>query len=285
MKENRNELLTVGEIAEILGVNKNIILHYDRKGLISSIRSDNNYRYYYKSQISSLREILSLRKIGFSIEKVKKIKNYVSNHDYNMIFDMIEQKEEEYKKEIENIERNRKILESYKRYMEYENNFFSAGKRREDGIFDIQNFSEEKYTVFDLGRGEKEKNTEKYIIRELKKYNCSGNILKKYFFGYIISQKNYLNFDYNYSKFFLKNDVELCRDKYIFKKGSYAVFYIKAEKFEKNVFEKFFEKIKENGYKTEGDMFIENVSIFDRTAEEEDEIIILKIMVKSLTSE
>lgn len=285
MKENRNELLTVGEIAEILGVNKNTILHYDRKGLISSIRSDNNYRYYYKSQINSLREILSLRKIGFSIEKVKKIKNYVSNHDYNMIFDMIEQKEEEYKKEIENIERNRKILESYKRYMEYENNFFSAGKRREEGIFDIQNFSEEKYTVFDLGRGEKEKNTEKYIIRELKKYNCSGNILKKYFFGYIISQKNYLNFDYNYSKFFLKNDVELCRYKYIFKKGSYAVFSIKAEKFGKNIFEKFFEKIKENGYKTEGDMFIENVSIFDRTAEEEDEIIILKIMVKSLTSE
>ena len=32
-------------------------------------------------------------------------------------------------------------------------------------------------------------------------------------------------------------------------------------------------------------MFIENVSIFDRTTEEEDEIIILKIMVKSLTSE
>ena len=85
------------------------------------------------------------------------------------------------KKEIENIERNRKILESYKRYMEYENNFFSAGKRREEGIFDIQNFSEEKYTVFDLGRGEKEKNTEKHIIRELKKYNCSRNILKKYF--------------------------------------------------------------------------------------------------------
>lgn len=31
MKENRDELLTVGEIAEILGVNKNTILHYDRK--------------------------------------------------------------------------------------------------------------------------------------------------------------------------------------------------------------------------------------------------------------
>lgn len=140
MKENRNELLTVGEIAEILGVNKNTILHYDRKGLISSIRSDNNYRYYYKSQINSLREILSLRKIGFSIEKVKKIKNYVSNHDYNMIFDMIEQKEEEYKKEIENIERNRKILESYKRYMEYENNFFRQGKGEKRGFLTFKIF-------------------------------------------------------------------------------------------------------------------------------------------------
>lgn len=284
MKENRNELLTVGEIAEILGVNKNTILHYDRKGLISSIRSDNNYRYYYKNQINSLREILSLRKIGFSIEKVKKIKNCVLIHDYNLIFDMIEQKEEEYKKEIENIERNRKILESYKKYMEYENKYFLSGKRKEEGIFYIQNFSEEKYTVFDLDKNEKEKNIEKHISRELKKYNYNGKILKKYFFGYIISQKNYLNFNYNYSKFFLKKDIEQCQNKYIFKKGNYAVFYIKAEKFEKNTFEKFFEKIKENGYKTEGDIFIENVSIFDRTAEEA-EIIILKIMVKSLTSE
>lgn len=287
MKENRNELLTVGEIAEILGVNKNTILHYDRKGLINSIRSDNNYRYYYKSQVKSLREILSLRKIGFSIDKVKKIKKCVSSHEYNLIFEMINQKEEEYKKEIENIERNRKILESYKKYMEYENTFFGTAKDKneesEKGIFCIKNFSEEKYTIFDLEK--EEKSREKYILRELKKYNCDRNTLKKYFFGYMISEKNYSGCDYGYSKFFLKKDIELCQNKYVFQKGNYAVFYVKPEKFSKNIFKKFLNKIKENGYKTEGEMFIENVSVFDKTSKEETEIIILKIMVKSLTSE
>ena len=121
MKENRSELLTVGEVAEILGVNKNTILHYDRKGLICSIRSDNNYRYYHKKQINAFREILNLRKIGFSIEKVKTIKKYENSSKYDVILNMVEQKKEEYKKEIENIERNMKVLESYKKHTEYRN--------------------------------------------------------------------------------------------------------------------------------------------------------------------
>ena len=287
MKENRNELLTVGEIAEILGVNKNTILHYDRKGLIKSIRSDNNYRYYYKNQVNSLREILSLRKIGFSIEKIKKIKNYILNHNYNLIFEMIEQKEEEYKKEIENIERNKKILESYKKYMEYENTSFLISRNKsineKDGIFCIKNLPEEKYTVFNIE--ENVKNYEKYLLKKLENYNFNKNVLKKYFFGYIISEKNFSDLDFNYSKIFLKKDIESCQNKYTLEKGNYAILYIKTEKLDKNIFKKFFDKIKENGFETYGDMFIENVSIFDRTTEEESEIIILKIMVNILTSE
>lgn len=287
MKENRNELLTVGEIAEILGVNKNTILHYDRKGLIKSIRSDNNYRYYYKNQVNSLREILSLRKIGFLIEKIKKIKNYILNHNYNLIFEMIEQKEEEYKKEIENIERNKKILESYKKYMEYENTSFLISRNKsineKDGIFCIKNLPEEKYTVFNIE--ENVKNYEKYLLKKLENYNFNKNVLKKYFFGYIISEKNFSDLDFNYSKIFLKKDIESCQNKYTLEKGNYAILYIKTEKLDKNIFKKFFDKIKENGFEMYGDMFIENVSIFDRTTEEESEIIILKIMVNILTSE
>lgn len=290
MKEERNDLLTVGEIAEILGVNKNTILHYDRKGLISSTRSDNNYRYYHKKQINTFREILSLRKIGFSIEKIKSIKKSIVSCDYDVVLKMIEQRTAEYKKEIEEIQRNIKVLGSYQKYMEYQNDlvFFNHECvcdndeidthsynifKGEDEFFCVKNFDEEVYTVLEL------ENLKKSEQRLMEKE------LKKCFFGYTISEKNLKDFDYKYSEFIVKKEIKSCPNKYTFPKGAYAVFYIKEGLSNEEKIKKFLQKIEENGYRTCGDMFVEKVSLFDKLTEGEPEIKILKIMVKSLTSE
>lgn len=72
MSNKTPKYLTVGEVADILGVNKNTILHYDREGLIKSTRLENNYRYFHENQAQNFKAILELRKMGFSIEKPKK---------------------------------------------------------------------------------------------------------------------------------------------------------------------------------------------------------------------
>ena len=50
---DKENYLTVSEVAKILGINKNTILHYDREGVIFSKRDVNNYRYYHKEQIKN----------------------------------------------------------------------------------------------------------------------------------------------------------------------------------------------------------------------------------------
>ena len=45
------------------------------------------------------------------------------------------------------------------------------------------------------------------------------------------------------------------------------------------------EKIKESGYEIKGDLYIENVSIFEEEEEKQNQMRILKIPVKPLTSE
>ena len=83
MKKDEKEYLTLGEVAEILGINKTTLRHYNREGLIEFERdAENNYRYYHKNQINNFRIILNFRKVGFSIEEIKEIYNVYRSDTY-----------------------------------------------------------------------------------------------------------------------------------------------------------------------------------------------------------
>lgn len=104
--KGKTELFTVGELAKILGVNKNTILHYDREGVIRAIRNDDsNYRYYDKNSIQNFKIVLKLRKLGFSLDTIKKMGKYVEEKNYPSILEIMKNKIEESKREIEEIEK------------------------------------------------------------------------------------------------------------------------------------------------------------------------------------
>lgn len=71
--EQRNELyFTTGEFAEILGVKKHTLFHYDEIGLFSpAVKEENGYRYYFVWQMDAFEVIRALQRLGMPLGEIK----------------------------------------------------------------------------------------------------------------------------------------------------------------------------------------------------------------------
>ena len=67
-------LYTAGEIARIAGVSLRTIRFYDAKGLLKPVSySEAGYRYYNQDSLAVLQRILTLKYLGFSLQKIEEI--------------------------------------------------------------------------------------------------------------------------------------------------------------------------------------------------------------------
>lgn len=181
MKKDAKEYLTLGEVAEILGINKTTLRHYNREGLIEFERDEeNNYRYYHKNQIDNFRIILNFRKIGFSIEKIKEIKNYFKTKNYSKMIELISEKEREFQKEMEEIQKNMEILEEHKKYMIYLNEIIKIDpeyisedaetksfSRKDELIFTVKKINEQEYGILCAGKNFSDRKAVEYLYKEI----------------------------------------------------------------------------------------------------------------------
>jgi len=67
--------LKTKELENILSISRSNIRFYEKQGLFSPERKDNNYREYTEQDIEVLKKIIIFRKIGFSVEEIKLIQN------------------------------------------------------------------------------------------------------------------------------------------------------------------------------------------------------------------
>ena len=69
--KNKKFLYSTGQFARLNGINKRTLHYYDEIGLFSpEYREENGYRYYTCFQTVQLELILTLRKVGMSIEEI-----------------------------------------------------------------------------------------------------------------------------------------------------------------------------------------------------------------------
>lgn len=66
-------MMTIKDVAKQLGCNPNAIRFYEKKGLVTPVRGDNNYREYTTRDIERLQFIMLYRQLGFSIEAIKQL--------------------------------------------------------------------------------------------------------------------------------------------------------------------------------------------------------------------
>lgn len=65
--------MNIKEVEEILGITRANIRYYEKEGLLSVERKENKYRDYRQEDISVLKKIIVLRKIGVTVEEIKAI--------------------------------------------------------------------------------------------------------------------------------------------------------------------------------------------------------------------
>ncbi|MDR1573189.1 MAG: MerR family transcriptional regulator [Clostridiales Family XIII bacterium] len=99
-------LYKIGEIAEILGVTRDTLRYYEKRGIVSPVKdAENDYRYYDFWDVNFLMDCLWYRAFDFSLEQVADIFKMESYQD---ISDMFKRKEEDYRAVIR---RNSLLLE------------------------------------------------------------------------------------------------------------------------------------------------------------------------------
>jgi DNA-binding transcriptional MerR regulator len=92
---------SVGELAKFSGATIRTIQYYDKIGLLTAKRNDNNnLRYYTEKDLVKLQQILFYKKLGMPLKEIKmQCLNYESQDDLKLILD--QQKDFLFKKEME----------------------------------------------------------------------------------------------------------------------------------------------------------------------------------------
>ena len=62
--------MNIKEVEALLSISRANVRYYEKEGLLAPTRKDNNYRDYSDEDVSNLKKILVLRKIGFTIEEI-----------------------------------------------------------------------------------------------------------------------------------------------------------------------------------------------------------------------
>ena len=61
----------IGEIAELFGITKEGIRYLERKGLIHSVRNDDNgYRFFDRTSVATLKTIRTYERLGLSLNEI-----------------------------------------------------------------------------------------------------------------------------------------------------------------------------------------------------------------------
>ena len=68
-------ILKIKELENLLSISRSNVRFYEKQGLFSPERKDNNYREYTNQDIEVLKKIIIFRKMGFTVEEIKLIQN------------------------------------------------------------------------------------------------------------------------------------------------------------------------------------------------------------------
>lgn len=68
-----SEQLQIGEVAQLFDVTTKTIRHYEKLGLLSPDRAENDYRIYTPEDVLTIQRIRQLQTLGLSLKQIKKI--------------------------------------------------------------------------------------------------------------------------------------------------------------------------------------------------------------------
>ena len=130
--------MKIKELENLLYVSRSNIRFYEKQGLFSPERKDNNYREYTEQDIKVLKKIIIFRKMGFTVEEIKLIQN-----DELPFAEAITNAQQRIEGEIEQLNGSLKLIKQV---------------AKENSSFDEIDFNEHWYAI-----NESEKSGEKFV--------------------------------------------------------------------------------------------------------------------------
>lgn len=117
MKKNKpinSTMLTIGQLAYQMGIKSDTVRHYEKIGILTyALRSKNGYRKYDESSKKKLFFILKAKKIGFTLQEIKKLimLSQVSQSQCHNIQEQVILKLDLIKEKMEELENIRESLQ------------------------------------------------------------------------------------------------------------------------------------------------------------------------------
>lgn len=214
------KLFTTGEFAEICGVKKQTLFHYDEIGLLKpDYKKDNGYRYYSIQQVEIFSVIEMLKKIDMSLAEIKR---FLEIKSPQKTISLLSEKEAMMADKIRKMQQIQQIIHNKKRQIESALNLdFNRIK--------IQQCSAYSYIL----SPKVTQHTDKFISQLLMNFineTKEREIDQGHPIGVILPSSTILNDDYEkFTHFCLRiNDPSLIETSYIRPAGDYVVAYHKG---------------------------------------------------------
>lgn len=123
MTEMRDDMqkYSIGEVSSRLGLSRDTIRFYEKKGIIQPEKGENGYRSYTQEDTRKLLDVIFYRKLNFSLEDINRIIHGSSfpTH-YSMIEDKISEEKRLLKQHRESLIRLKYLKHIYKNVQKYQ---------------------------------------------------------------------------------------------------------------------------------------------------------------------
>lgn len=249
--ETKKKLFTTGEFADLCGVKKQTLFHYDDVGLLNpEYKKENGYRYYSIQQTEVFSVIEMLKEIGMSLTEIKDFLNVKTPKE---TIELLTEKEEMMRRKIAKMQRTQQIIQNKRIQIE-------VALRLDFDQLSIEEMELEHYVLSESILNSSDKEFTKSIM-EFIKYTKREELDLGYPIGGLIRQGQLELGDYvNYSNFYLRVDPSMVAEPYVKKAGNYVVAYHKGSYL---TIQETYEKVKaflfDRGYRICGGSFEEYV--------------------------
>ncbi len=240
----------VNEIASLHDLSRKTLLHYDKIGLFKPEYVDelNGYRYYHRQQLPMLKEIIYLKKIGFTLDKIKTL---LDNRTHPTIIEALELRQKELSEQIQSLKQQE---DSIHYLLDF---YYECSQLSENDLYrpSIKMYPSRRLHI---GRCEKEGSRKEVMFtyrKALQQLN-TRNLFSHYEYGTV-----YFNEDQEAPLtdrvgVFIRLPEEFdVPDAQIISAGKYICMYKKGGYYDEESLNYFLSWINENGYTIEGDIY------------------------------
>ena len=133
---NRNNYMTTGELAQLMGITKHTLFHYDDIGLFQpEYVNEKGYRFYSINQIDTLYTILMLRDLDMPLQEIQ---SYITRRSPELFQQIFLDREEQITRQI-------RKLQSIKKWMQQQRKKIQIAQQTDFSKIEINEYPKRYY--------------------------------------------------------------------------------------------------------------------------------------------